>query len=69
VMLGYRYTLGRVDAGRRPARRTGTRRSVVAVGVLPSGRLSRDRPTGDMTYDYRDASTDLVAWAQALAEV
>ncbi|MET8942709.1 aldo/keto reductase [Streptomyces sp. NPDC004542] len=45
------------------------RKSVVAAGVFNSGLLSRDRPEPGATFDYREASAELVARATAIAEV
>lgn len=70
VMLAGRYTLldqSALDDVLPAARELG--KSVVAVGVFNSGLLSRDRPTGGMKYDYRDAPPALVARARAIAEV
>ncbi|MEU0672209.1 aldo/keto reductase [Streptomyces sp. NPDC006172] len=69
VMLAGRYTLldqSALDDVLPAAHDTG--KSVVAVGVFNSGLLARDRPAEGMKYDYRDAPTDLVARARALAE-
>ncbi|MEV8100127.1 aldo/keto reductase [Kitasatospora sp. NPDC085879] len=70
VMLAGRYTLldqSALDDVLPAAQELG--KSVVAVGVFNSGLLSRDRPRPGMKYDYRDASTDLVERAQAIADV
>ncbi|MBW8738044.1 MAG: aldo/keto reductase, partial [Streptomyces turgidiscabies] len=44
-------------------------KSVIAVGVFNSGLLSREWPAEGMKYDYQDAPPELVARAQAIAEV
>ena len=70
VMLAGRYTLldqSALDDVLPAARDLG--KSVVAVGVFNSGLLSRDRPTPGMKYDYQDAPPELVARAQAIAQV
>jgi D-threo-aldose 1-dehydrogenase len=43
--------------------------SVVAVGVFNSGLLARRRPQPDAKYNYRDASPEIVARANRIAEV
>ncbi|GAA5210978.1 aldo/keto reductase [Streptomyces thinghirensis] len=70
VMLAGRYTLldqTGLDDVLPAAEEHG--KSVVAVGVFNSGLLSRDRPAEGMKYDYQDAPTALVTWAQRIAEV
>jgi D-threo-aldose 1-dehydrogenase len=70
VMLAGRYTLldqSALDDVLPAARELG--KSVVAVGVFNSGLLSRDRPIEGMKYDYQDAPPELVARAQAIAQV
>ncbi|MFI8528884.1 aldo/keto reductase [Streptomyces aquilus] len=70
VMLAGRYTLldqSALDDVLPAAREHG--KSVVAVGVFNSGLLSQDRPAEGMKYDYRNAPTDLVRRARAIAEV
>ncbi|WP_225102188.1 aldo/keto reductase [Streptomyces sp. CoH27] len=70
VMLAGRYTLldqSALDDVLPAARELG--KSVVAVGVFNSGLLSRDRPAEGMKYDYQDAPPELVARAQAIAQV
>lgn len=42
---------------------------VVAAAVYNSGLLAADRPPGDATYDYQPASRELIARADALADV
>ncbi|MGW2566155.1 aldo/keto reductase, partial [Streptomyces sp. NPDC001537] len=70
VMLAGRYTLldqSALDDVLPAAQAHG--KSVVAVGVFNSGLLSQNRPAEGMKYDYQDAPTDLVARAQAIAQV
>ncbi|KUO08305.1 aldo/keto reductase [Streptomyces sp. DSM 15324] len=70
VMLAGRYTLldqSALDDVLPAAQECG--KGVVAVGVFNSGLLSEDRPAEGMKYDYRDAPTDLVQRALAIAEV
>ncbi|WP_340383921.1 aldo/keto reductase [Streptomyces sp. SS7] len=70
VMLAGRYTLldqSALDDVLPAAQAHG--KSVVAVGVFNSGLLSEDRPAEGMKYDYRDAPTELVQRALAIAEV
>ena len=44
-------------------------KSVVAVGVFNSGLLARDRPAADAKYDYQAAPAELVARANAIADL
>ncbi|WP_419184076.1 aldo/keto reductase [Streptomyces caniscabiei] len=69
VMVAGRYTLldqSALDDVLPAALELG--KSVVAAGVFNSGLLSRERPARDAKYDYRDAPTELVARAHAIAE-
>ncbi|WP_416983795.1 aldo/keto reductase [Streptomyces sp. T028] len=70
VMLAGRYTLldqSALDDVLPAAQEHG--KSVVAAGVFNSGLLAHDRPAQGMTYDYRAAPAQIVARAQAIAEV
>ncbi|MFE2728217.1 aldo/keto reductase [Kitasatospora sp. NPDC059327] len=70
VMLAGRYTLldqGALDDVLPTAIELG--KSVVAVGVFNSGLLSRERPTTNLTYDYQPAAPELLARAEAIADV
>ncbi|WP_194910826.1 aldo/keto reductase [Catenulispora rubra] len=70
VMLAGRYTLldqGALDDVLPAALEH--RKSVVAAGVFNSGLLATEHPAAGMKYDYREASAELVARAQMIAEV
>ena len=70
VMLAGRFTLldqSALDDVLSAADELG--KSVVAVGVFNSGLLARDRPAADAKYDYRAAPAELVARANAIADL
>ncbi|TWF95781.1 aldo/keto reductase [Saccharopolyspora dendranthemae] len=69
VMLAGRYTL--LDDSGEPLLAECERRgvSVLAAGVFNGGLLATDDPEGNAVYDYRPASTELVARAQRLVEI
>jgi len=70
VMLAGRYTLleqGPLDDLLALALERNV--SVVAAGVFNSGLLSKNRPAADATYDYAQASDELIARVNRLADV
>jgi len=70
VMLAGRFTLleqGAMDELLPLAEQRGV--SIVAAGVYNSGLLSRPRPGADAKYNYDDAPAELVARANAIADV
>ncbi|ANJ26023.1 aldo/keto reductase [Agromyces aureus] len=70
VMLAGRYTLleqGALDDLLPAAAERGV--GIVAAGVYNSGLLSRPRPPADARYDYTQAPTEVIARANAIAEV
>jgi D-threo-aldose 1-dehydrogenase len=68
AMLAGRYTLLEQRGADRLFEAAGERR-VVAVGVFNSGLLAGPRPAPDATYDYEPAPAELIARANALADV
>jgi len=67
AMLAGRYTLlEQDDAALASAAATG--KSIVAVGVFNSGLLATDRPPATATYDYGQASEEILARATRLAD-
>ena len=69
VMLAGRYTLLEQPAASLVARCAEQGVAVVAVGVYNSGLLGQERPSSGTTYDYAPAPSDLVARANAIADV
>ncbi|GAA1504465.1 D-threo-aldose 1-dehydrogenase [Agromyces terreus] len=70
VMLAGRYTLleqGAVDDLLPAAAERGV--GIVAAGVYNSGLLSRPRPPADARYDYAQAPAEVIARANAIADV
>ena len=68
AMLAGRYTLLEQHGADRVFAAAGER-SIVAVGVFNSGLLAAPRPPADATYDYQAAPVELIARANALADV
>ncbi len=70
VMLAGRYTLLEQDAlGDVLAAAAVVDKSVVAVGVFNSGILAQPRPTLGDKYDYEDASPEVIARANKIADI
>ncbi|SFR70778.1 D-threo-aldose 1-dehydrogenase [Agromyces sp. CF514] len=70
VMLAGRYTLleqGALDDLLPAAAARGV--GIVAAGVYNSGLLSRPRPPADARYDYQQAPAEVIARANAIADV
>ncbi|MFF2371345.1 aldo/keto reductase [Agromyces sp. NPDC058110] len=70
VMLAGRYTLleqGALDDLLPAAAERGV--GIVAAGVYNSGLLSRDRPPVDARYDYLQAPAEVIARANAIADI
>jgi D-threo-aldose 1-dehydrogenase len=69
VMLAGRYTLLEQPAAALVERCASLDVAVVAVGVYNSGLLGQERPAVGATYDYAEASAQLLARANAIADV
>ncbi|MDT0233070.1 aldo/keto reductase [Curtobacterium sp. BRB10] len=69
VMLAGRYTLLEQPAAALVDRCASLGVAVVAVGVYNSGLLGQERPAVGATYDYAEASAQLLARANAVADV
>ncbi|MBT1668823.1 aldo/keto reductase [Curtobacterium flaccumfaciens pv. flaccumfaciens] len=69
VMLAGRYTLLEQPAAALVDRCASLGVAVVAVGVYNSGLLGQERPAAGATYDYAEASAQLLARANAIADV
>lgn len=69
VMLAGRYTLLEQPAAALVDRCASLDVAVVAVGVYNSGLLGQERPAAGATYDYAEASAQLLARANAIADV
>lgn len=69
VMLAGRYTLLEQPASALVDRCASLGVAVVAVGVYNSGLLGQERPSVGATYDYAEASAQLLARANSIADV
>ena len=68
AMVAGRYTLLEQHGAERLFEAAG-HRSIVAVGVFNSGLLATPRPRADAHYDYAEPPVELIARANALADV
>lgn len=69
VMLAGRYTLLEQPASALVDRCASLGVAVVAVGAYNSGLLGQERPSAGATYDYAEASAQLLARANSIADV